>query len=750
MEIRTLGLVNFGKFANKKINLSSGINIIYGENEKGKSTIHSFIDGIFYGFSKNNLKRRITDDLFESYKPWNFDSYKGYIELVDKDRFRINRDFNTQEVSVFNLDTGLNLTNLPTFRKYSRIEQPGVYFFDLNRDEFNRSIYISQLNSKLDIEGKNLLKEKINNFISTKRDDISYKNAINSLEKYIQTLGKPTWSRSKIGKVTREISTIENELLNLEDDKKKYYSFLEKLSIVEKKLQTLEKNYSGRVLYDLDNLKKEIVELEKLKEKYLKEKINIKDYERVFELNTEIANLLLRNDNLYLESDNNLFINEEIESDFKIFKNIIGEIAELNNVNSSKEMEFLSLDIKKVKIQNLKFKSAIIISFFLIVLVIFISLFFKKYYIMILIPILGFYIYLRIVKFRVNNELLKRLQNKMIEYKEFSIQKTAKKKSYDIDFDKFLKKYNKENRKELEEFFNNKIKENNKIRNQIDFLNFKREDIKEEAKKITNEITEKERELKNLLNKYSVSNVNEFRNKFEEYDENSYILKINEKKDEYNKLLKEKKENISYYNDKSRDILKNEIKQMNLNISNTLGLIKSKENSVIKIKQLEEEKQKLNKKLSNLLFEKEAAKISLDTIKEILTENRDNLIPKVKEFISNNLKKITNAKYSDILIDDSLNIFIYDYEYSKYVDLNCLSVGTIDQIYFLFRLSITSIEDNKLPLILDDCFSNYDDERLKNSLKFLQNFNQIILFTSTKREIEILNKLNINYNLVNL
>ena len=50
MIIKELGLLNFGKFEDKKIELQEGINLIYGRNEEGKSTIVNFIDGIFLWF----------------------------------------------------------------------------------------------------------------------------------------------------------------------------------------------------------------------------------------------------------------------------------------------------------------------------------------------------------------------------------------------------------------------------------------------------------------------------------------------------------------------------------------------------------------------------------------------------------------------------------------------------------------------------------------------------------------------------
>ena len=51
MIIKSVNINSFGGIKNKKINFSKGLNIVYGENEAGKSTIQSFIKIWLYGFS---------------------------------------------------------------------------------------------------------------------------------------------------------------------------------------------------------------------------------------------------------------------------------------------------------------------------------------------------------------------------------------------------------------------------------------------------------------------------------------------------------------------------------------------------------------------------------------------------------------------------------------------------------------------------------------------------------------------------
>ena len=66
---------------------------------------------------------------------------------------------------------------------------------------------------------------------------------------------------------------------------------------------------------------------------------------------------------------------------------------------------------------------------------------------------------------------------------------------------------------------------------------------------------------------------------------------------------------------------------------------------------------------------------------------------------------------------------------------------------------VEELSEEKLPIILDEAFAYYDKKRLKNILIYLNNKfknNQIIIFTCTDREKEILNNLNLECNFINL
>lgn len=94
MRICELLIRNFGKFTDKRISLSEGIQLIYGENESGKSTIHSFIKGMLFGMERGR-GRAANNDAFSLYEPWdNPRYYSGMLRFESGGKiFCIYRDF---------------------------------------------------------------------------------------------------------------------------------------------------------------------------------------------------------------------------------------------------------------------------------------------------------------------------------------------------------------------------------------------------------------------------------------------------------------------------------------------------------------------------------------------------------------------------------------------------------------------------------------------------------------------------------
>ena len=68
LKIRNIKINGYGSMENKEINFKDGLNIVYGKNESGKSTVMSYISNILYGISRNKDGKNLSD--YERYKPW--------------------------------------------------------------------------------------------------------------------------------------------------------------------------------------------------------------------------------------------------------------------------------------------------------------------------------------------------------------------------------------------------------------------------------------------------------------------------------------------------------------------------------------------------------------------------------------------------------------------------------------------------------------------------------------------------------
>ena len=101
MEILELNLKHFGKFQEHKMELHPGINIIYGGNETGKSTIHSFIRAMFFGIERGRGKAGRKDE-YQLRQPWENSSYfAGTMRVRYEGKvYRIERNFHAKEREV--------------------------------------------------------------------------------------------------------------------------------------------------------------------------------------------------------------------------------------------------------------------------------------------------------------------------------------------------------------------------------------------------------------------------------------------------------------------------------------------------------------------------------------------------------------------------------------------------------------------------------------------------------------------------
>lgn len=268
----------------------------------------------------------------------------------------------------------------------------------------------------------------------------------------------------------------------------------------------------------------------------------------------------------------------------------------------------------------------------------------------------------------------------------------------------------------------NKIKRNkdlqkNKIdllNTKIDFLQKQKNDIEQDIKREKDNLEKEKEEIKNKYN-IELYDIENSKNDLEEI-----TSRINEEKIKLNTLEVEEKSIVN----KLEDLIK-----------------------------LEEEFATIHEHLKEIEQKNYEINLAKDFLEKAYEKMKKNITPKFTFNLSENIKNITNGKYTNINVNDE-NGLIVEIQNGEYIPAERLSIGTIDQLYLSLRISmIEEISKEKMPIILDEAFAYFDDERLENILKYLtQKYkqHQLIIFTCTNREKNILDKLNCIYNSVEL
>lgn len=631
MKIKKLKINNFGKLKDKEIELKDNLNIIFGKNEAGKSTILKYIVNSFYGISKNKKGKEYSD--LERYKPWSGEDFSGRLtyELDNGKTYEVYRDFKKKNPKIFNQEMEDISKQFPIDKT-----EGNIFFYEqtkVDEELFLSTLVINQQETKLQKNEQGILMQKIANLVGTGEDNVSYKLAIDRINR--RQLDEVGTQRSR----ERPINIIENTIKELEIQKqelKKYEemqydienkenNILEEIKQIEERLQILNQY---KIIFENSKL-----ENEKL---LLKENIKKQNIEKIRELDGKIDQIQLENKNA-LENKKIIkpkFISGFVIEIFLIFINILQFIFLKNNI-----LNYIILGI------------SVIIS---LILIINIGKAQKKYK----------------KEIKVRQEMLK--QNELVQEKI----------------------------KLLQDEIINLEKNNEDISLEI---NLGKQKIEQEIISKTKDLS-----LENINSNNIYENINMLQNR------------LNNKKIELHSIEL----------DKTNIIPKLE----------KLAMLEEKYVNAI------EQKQNLEKLNMSIVLAKEI-------LQECYEKMRHTVTPKFTQNLSKNIAEITDSKYTNVRFNDEKGLIV-ETQNGEYVPVAKLSVGTIEQLYLSLRLSmVEDLSSETLPIILDEVFAYFDDERLENFLKYVYRQypnRQVLIFTCTNREIDILEKNGLKFNLIKI
>ena len=749
MKIIRLDLISFGRFNNYTIEFGDKFNLIYGLNESGKTTISKFIEGVFYGFIKPYLKRTVYTEDYEKYRPWNSENYEGSI-LVEKDnkRYVIYRNFKEKYFNIFNETTGNNETDLDGFNQ-DNLSFPGEYFFKMPSDIFKSTVF-SNL-KELDAENKNVssIVDMLLNSSDSNNDSVSFKKALDNLEKMKSNIGTKQSKAKPLGSLYQKKFDLEDEIKNINKDKKEYEDSLNKLNEYKLRHEKLILNKEKLVNLNKKNDIEKIEDAKSYKMQILKEKASLLDrvskIKYINDIDEDDVNSLEYQNKLL--NDNRITFNELSKQKKLLSKDYYQLKAKLSNYETIRDYidEINDLIEKLNGISKLKIKLSIIgvIGTLIIAGMIYMMGYTKE---IVIAPVLFVLYYILVT-----------ISNKF------------QRLSYNRQLNKIVKKINQITNMSYKNYNGviNDFRYDSNMDKSIDYLGkleVQLQDIDSKLDSIINEDESSKSKINNILSSSrNLKNIDveDYRRKKIEY--NQLMDRISDKDAQLQKISSEYDFSILLENINSDSIKleDNDIKDINLlnkeideSIEENAKLFertKILEKSVNLLLEKEERLADINENIQKYENEIKSIELAMDLINKSINKLHKNFIPRINKKVSEMMAYST--KYKDrFRVDENLDVSIYDGV--KFYEQKHLSSGTFDLLSVFIRISVLEeLMGLDYLMILDDCFVQLDDVRYKKCLDLLfkiSNNNQIILFSCQNRDEQLLNELDIIYKKIEL
>ncbi|QEK12862.1 AAA family ATPase [Crassaminicella thermophila] len=688
MIIKKLYVNRFGKLKNLHIELKDGLNIIYGENEAGKSTLQAFIKAMFYGM--NSQKKKIRENDRKRFLPWSEEKASGELYFEDdyKNEYMIKRTFGKKrredESIVLDAITGKAVGHIDH-------DIPGISIFGLGEESFEKTVFIRQLMSEVKRDKEDEIMKRLTNLKNSADEDVSFYKALNHLEKLKKSLIHSR-KTGKIDKLKEDYAKIQEEWgegIRLQEEN------------LEDQIQLNEKIEQKRMLQHRIN------QLEEKKKKWKQLRI-YKEYKKLIEYKNKIKKLLKDKESLI----------EQLKFGNDCIDEVFIENIKAKKIQWMKQKNIC--DIKKVHKESLEARieekkdylkdnikniwKVLFLGIFIVLGGFLLGWTKNAYYY----GLSGIGIVLFIYGFKKKKSvasMMKQMEKELnnIE-KAFQVQKES------------LENIKKEMMRKLRPFYKGNIEIE-----QID-------PILKHFQELLNKKIEIERQIFTLEDIYqSLLQGRDFENMKKAFK--SFTEELEEIIDEESieALLKEEVQKLI--------TLEKEIKDLEHRVQTRFYGRKN-------IAELEEEMERIKEKIGNYEDVLASLDIAIETLQDSFKEIQKSFGLKLNKVVGDILREITKNKYDALKISEDYEVKIIDSKEDQIKDIAYFSNGTWDQIYFALRIGIAKLiigEEKTIPLIIDDAFVQYDDKRLDAVLRYLYQYakeHQVVMFTCQKREIE--------------
>lgn len=767
MKIKSLDIASFGKFKNYHLDLSDGLTVLYGENEKGKSTIMAFIRMMFYG--STGKASGIDKNLRKKYRPWGSDLMAGSITFeCGGVNYRLEREFkasnSTDKISLINLDLGEK-------ESISGSDDIGAKFFGLTDGAFERSVFISEpaftaKNETADGE----INAKLSTIATTGEDNVSFEKVYLRIKNAKEALLSKSRKVGKLDKAEGELLDLESKIRDAVNTEETVLSLKADAQAKEEEIKA--SSEAAALLFEQlknsDKIKKKnflsrYIAAEK-ERAAAKDKLALKDGGYADKTYIESLKALFSDASALAEKLNTT--NADIETKKAEISSLNDEVAAISPIS---EADTAALEAKREKTDadiiaakksgetlqeelaatkpTLKNNLALIIIGLLITAIGVAGFFLMKEQIIKyasiggvllgqILFVLGFVIKTKVMpdtselaaKINENSALL----DALLKEKEELIEKisSAKDKNNSFEIEAASKKALIESKQsdlaaklaEVESIGNElaaaKQSLEAKLKNLTVTVSQNIAQVLEENLAYYETITQR---ITVLADNAAVSSLSEAEEKFAILNRDSSTPDLSEGEiDSLKERFKAQSDNTS--------TLKAELAAIK-------EKIKAVTASTPSVAVLDRQREELHAKIKAYREYTDISDLALTTLDEAFRDLRKNYSEVLDQRTAEIFTRLSADKYLSVNVSKSMELSVTTADAFGTKESGYLSRGTEDQLYLAMRLAVAELitnEGEKLPIFADDSLSQYDDGRTKKAFSFLKEYakdKQIVMFT---------------------
>ena len=773
MKINSVYISAFGKFEDKRFDFTDGLNLIYGDNEDGKTTLMTFIRMMFYG-----TKAKSNDEIYKNprkkYAPRNDKPMAGSIDFESGGKkYRIERIFKatnaTDKIAVTDLSSGERET-------FTGKEDLGKRFLGISFEAAERTVFLSDHgNFNKNASGEGELNARLSNLAGTGNEEFSAEEILGRIEKAKNALITKTGRGGKISRDTEKLTDLKNQLerakrteqerkdcdLRLENEKSRLASIQTEIGRLTAHIKAAEggKRFAKLKEYcdassALDSINKKLVfeNGEEITVSLVSEaESKLSEYkilsESLPELKESTAKLEKEVDELKKKVDmaeSSEEIAKELAAKQSEFNSLNSEISNLQNNADKISKEIFTAKNQKPKIRPLFPILAVIflivsIAAFLVEFAFNTVVFGAGAALTLLFLILTF----ALRKKSGADPLVLEKEESEIRAKLDAKQKQSV--ALTLTINELTAKEAVAKQKEIAagESFTSKYEQYKSASQQL------------------NSLTSRISNIETVLTAFATSKQKEFSPKGMEIILYSHKTNLQKKENLEMRIAILKKDldgispedaekelsvipegaiSVGDLDDLNERLIfkKKEFEALQQTIADDTAVQRNDFRFAKHPTELEHEIAELERLIASEYAFCESADIALETLSDAFAKVRETFGSVLGDRTGEIFSGLTDGKYSSVSVSKSFNIAVEEKDVFGSNDWQTLSDGTIDQAYFALRLTVSELlsgDGEKLPLILDDPFDRYDDKRAKLAMEFLKDYtkdNQALLFTCHK------------------